>query len=507
MSRRLALLISNNQYSDVNLAKLAAPLADAEALASVLRNSVIGAFDDVQTLVNQPSADVRHAIADFFHGKQPADLLLLYFSGHGLLDDRSRLYLATPDTDAKLPRARSLEAAYIAQEMEDSRSKRQVLLLDCCHSGAFRQGITKSSVGQPVQTGSIFDGDGRVVLAASDATQYAFEGEKLVGQEVRSVFTHYLVEGLTDLRADSNGDGQVTVDELYEYLYPRVTAHTPAQTPVKWNYKQRGVFVLAGHGNSNPTATASTPSFTLSTSKAPGYRTWVVDQMYRGDFATIGEAIVAAKAGDKILIRPGIHAYEESLIIICRNRIHDGEMNGLFLHEEGRALIEDNDIFANTLFGIEIIEGSTPTVHNNQVHNNRAGGILIQDNGHGVIDGNNIFANRPSGIYISKAGNPTVRNNCIHSGHQVGISIEGQGAVLIEENKILANDVAGIMVAKGGDPTARNNRIDKTTYRAIWIAEKSGGCFENNDLRGNKGVWKIDDDCLPNVTRVGNIEK
>ncbi len=157
-----------------------------------------------------------------------------------MLDERSRLYLATSDTDAKLPRARSVEASYIAQEMDDSRSKRQVLILDCCHSGAFRQGITKSAVGQSVQTGGIFDGDGRVVLAASDATQYAFEGEQVVGDGVRSLFTHYLIEGLTDLRADANGDGQVTVDELYDYLYPRVTAHTPTQTPVKWNYKQHG---------------------------------------------------------------------------------------------------------------------------------------------------------------------------------------------------------------------------------------------------------------------------
>jgi uncharacterized caspase-like protein len=246
MSRRLALLISNDQYSDANLTKLAAPLADAEALASVLRDPAIGAFDDVQTVVNQPSADVRHAIADFFHSKQPTDLLLLYFSGHGLRDGRDLLYLATPDSDIKLPRARSVDAAYIAQEMDESRSKRQVLILDCCFSGAFRQGITKSSVGQPVQTEAIFNGDGRVVLAACDATQYAFEGDTLVGQGVRSVFTHYLVEGLTNLNADANGDGLVTVDELYDYLQPRVTAHTPTQKPVKWSYKQRGIFVLAG---------------------------------------------------------------------------------------------------------------------------------------------------------------------------------------------------------------------------------------------------------------------
>jgi len=55
MSRKLALLISNNHYADANLAQLAAPLADAAALARVLRDPASGAFDEVQTLVNQPS--------------------------------------------------------------------------------------------------------------------------------------------------------------------------------------------------------------------------------------------------------------------------------------------------------------------------------------------------------------------------------------------------------------------------------------------------------------------
>lgn len=121
-----------------------------------------------------------------------------------------------------------------------------------------------------MQTGTIFDGDGRVVLAASDATQYAFEGEKLVGDGVRSLFTHYLVEGLTDLHADANHDGLVTVDELYDYLYPRVIAHTPMQTPVKWNYKQRGAFVLAGQGT--PAVGPPPPTLAAGTPKAPTYR-------------------------------------------------------------------------------------------------------------------------------------------------------------------------------------------------------------------------------------------
>jgi len=42
-----------------------------------------------------------------------------------------------------------------------------------------------------------FRGKGRVVLAASDATQYSFEGNQITGEGTRSVFTRFLVEGLT----------------------------------------------------------------------------------------------------------------------------------------------------------------------------------------------------------------------------------------------------------------------------------------------------------------------
>ena len=100
-------------------------------------------------------------------------------------------------------------------------------------------------------------------------------------------------------------DRIVTVDELYDYLYPGVTAHTPTQTPVKWSYRQREAFVLAGQGE--PGVTVPTLSPSVGMPKAPTYGTWIVDQMHRGDFLTIREAIAAANASDKIVIHPGIY--------------------------------------------------------------------------------------------------------------------------------------------------------------------------------------------------------
>jgi hypothetical protein len=64
--------------------------------------------------------------------------------------------------------------------------------------------------------------------------EFAFEGEHLEhvsGKSRGAIFTAALVDGLSSGDADLNSDGQVSVDELYDYLYRRVKAETPSQTP------------------------------------------------------------------------------------------------------------------------------------------------------------------------------------------------------------------------------------------------------------------------------------
>jgi hypothetical protein len=246
MSRRLALIIGNSEFEDRNLAQLVTPDADVNALAEVLHSPGIGEFDEVVTLVNQPSTTVRRAISSFFVGRERNDLLLLYFSGHGIRDDRGQLFLAVKDTEHNLLRGTAIPAGYITEEMDNSRSRRQVLILDCCHSGAFSHGM-KGAPGISVGTAAAFEGigSGRVVLTATDSTQYAWEGDQLIGQAENSVFTHYLIQGLRTGEADADGDGRVTLDELYNYVYEQVVDKSPLQTPGKWSYRQQGEIVIA----------------------------------------------------------------------------------------------------------------------------------------------------------------------------------------------------------------------------------------------------------------------
>jgi tetratricopeptide (TPR) repeat protein len=261
VNRKLGLVIGNSAYRDSTLARLDTPDVDVGDLADVLLDPDIGAFDDVKVLVNASSNIVRRAISSFFAAKGREDLLLFYFSGHGVLDTHGRLFLAVKDTERPLLRATAIPAAFITDEMNNSRSQRQLLILDCCHSGAFARG-TKGSLGASVGTSSAFEGTGygRVVMTATDATQYAWEGDQTIGEPVNSVFTHYLIGGLKSGAADANNDGRITIDELYDYAYGQVVKETPEQTPGKWTYKEQGEIVIAQNPRWRPSPVIDQPT-------------------------------------------------------------------------------------------------------------------------------------------------------------------------------------------------------------------------------------------------------
>jgi len=246
MSSKFALVIGNTDYQDASFAKLTAPGKDAEEFAQVLRDAELAAFDDVQVLINEGEGTTRRFIARFFTERKRDDLLLLYFSGHGVRNEQGLLFLAANDTEFNILEATGIPAEFVTHAMNNSRSQRQLLILDCCNSGAFAYGTKSvSGVGKSMGIATAFEGSGfgHVVITATDATQYAWEGEKVIGDTQKSVFTHFLIEGLRG-EADSDGDSRITIDELYDYAFEQVVRRTPKQTPCKWSYKQQGDIIL-----------------------------------------------------------------------------------------------------------------------------------------------------------------------------------------------------------------------------------------------------------------------
>ena len=94
MSGKYALIIGNTEYIDAGLSQLTAPGKDTEDFARILKEKELCAFDEVKILFNQLSSSVVESIDEFFDQRKPDDMLVLYFSGHGVRDEAGSLYLA-----------------------------------------------------------------------------------------------------------------------------------------------------------------------------------------------------------------------------------------------------------------------------------------------------------------------------------------------------------------------------------------------------------------------------
>ena len=242
---RNALIVASYDYTDPGLRQLRAPASDARALEAVLRDPGIGGFD-ARTLLNAPAHEVNLAVEEFFADRRPDDLLLVHFSCHGVKDEDGDLYFAMSNTVLRRLGATAVGADFVNRCLSRSRSRRIVLLLDCCYAGAFERGMT-ARAGAEVGIEAQFGGRGRAVITASSAMEYAFEGDALadVGEPEPSVFTSALVKGLETGEADRDQDGLVALDELYDYIYDTVRATTPHQTPGKWMFGVQGEMVIA----------------------------------------------------------------------------------------------------------------------------------------------------------------------------------------------------------------------------------------------------------------------
>jgi uncharacterized caspase-like protein len=226
---KVALLVGVSEYQP-GLASLPSAIRDVAAMQQVLQHSHMGGFDEVITLLNPAYPEMQEAIESLFSGRKRDDLTLLFFSGHGIKDDQGRLYFATRSTrkqpNGELIRATAVNTSFVQDTMSHSRSRRQVVILDCCFSGAFAEGMTAKDDGS-VDVQAQLGGEGRAVMTSSTSTQYSFEQQG----STLSVYTSYVVEGLETGAADTNNDGLISVDELHEYARKKVQEAAPAMKP------------------------------------------------------------------------------------------------------------------------------------------------------------------------------------------------------------------------------------------------------------------------------------
>src|ERR1700722_12091818 len=193
---RKALLIGINDYPKFPLTGC---INDASAFSAIIETNGDGSPNfDVHLNINTPTkGELKGLIIELFNGD--SETALLYFSGHGLLDETGG-YIVTPDFKPK-DEGGFMDDIFIFAK--DLKAKNKVIILDCCNSGAL--GSPKTLGGK-----SAHIGEGVSILTASRDNENAIEVNG------HGVFTNLLLDALQGGSADLRG--HITPGSVYAYI-------------------------------------------------------------------------------------------------------------------------------------------------------------------------------------------------------------------------------------------------------------------------------------------------
>jgi hypothetical protein len=163
-------------------------------------------------------------------------------------------------------------------------------------------------------------------------------------------------------------------------------------------------------------------------------------------------------------------------------RIHDGQAAGLLFSDGAEGVVEDCEIFANGLAGVEIRDGANPSLRRCKIHDGKQAGVLVHDNGRGVLEDCELFGNTLSGVEISKGGDPLLRRCKIHDGKYPGMFVTNDGRGTAEECDIFGNALTGVEIRMGGRPTLRHCRLRDGKQGGLLFTAKALGTIEDCDI-------------------------
>jgi len=226
-----ALLISIGQYDDASFPALSATTQDVEALKELLRRPDIGTSRTNGVMVpNQPTLnELRETIETFCTLRDPDETALIYLSGHAIIDDQGQLFFPCRDTT----RAHLEQTAYplseLKAELETCRSQQQVIILDCCFSGTFTNGMIAAQEFDTIA--QKFVSTRRALLTSPTSIEYSARDKS----RAQSTYTQFLLDalktGMADGIANQPLDGTVDVTELHAYITTHLQETLPALSP------------------------------------------------------------------------------------------------------------------------------------------------------------------------------------------------------------------------------------------------------------------------------------
>ncbi|MEU4392763.1 caspase family protein [Kribbella sp. NPDC023855] len=208
------ILVGTSEYQDDNLPDIAPVANNVRALASIFRDPEFGALDEASchTLINANRHEATLQIARWC--READDVLVVYFSGHGLIGNNGELLLAFTDTDYGLSEFSALPVEQLRRALFDSPARTKVLILDCCYSG---RAIPTMAAADATVLGQVeVAGTYTLTSAPRDLQSLYREGERF------TVFSGALISVLRN--GVSGAPALLSVDVIYRNLLRRLRA-------------------------------------------------------------------------------------------------------------------------------------------------------------------------------------------------------------------------------------------------------------------------------------------
>jgi Caspase domain len=204
-----ALLIGTSVYDDPTLPDLLPVANNLADLQHVLTDPSTGAFHPRRCHVIADAENVSQVGSRLGQlAKEAGDVLLVYFSGHGMVDESdNELYLAVSGSTRRDCRFNAIPYAWIRKELARSSARLRVVILDCCFSGR-AAGAMSADQDVAAQIGI----EGSYVLASTPANTQAL----CLPGAANSAFTGELLTLMR--RPTPPGQEPATLEQMYQEL-------------------------------------------------------------------------------------------------------------------------------------------------------------------------------------------------------------------------------------------------------------------------------------------------
>ncbi|MBI5916265.1 MAG: caspase family protein [Bacteroidetes bacterium] len=201
---------------------------DAYRMYAFLKSPEGGALadDQIRILIDEDATHdkILASMQEVFSKAGPEDLVMIYFSGHGL----PGAFLPI-DFDGF---NKKLDHDDINKMLETSPAKYKLCIADACHSGSLLAMAEKSgtirNVLEDYYRTLAQAGAGTALIMSSKSEETSLESSGLR----QGVFSHFLIRGLKG-EADKDANKIVTVQELFDFIDENVRVYTMnRQSPV-----------------------------------------------------------------------------------------------------------------------------------------------------------------------------------------------------------------------------------------------------------------------------------